>query len=89
MALGAQIRDVVRMIVLQGMRPAVIGVIVGAAASLALGRVLASVIYGVGARDTVTFTCVTALLLGVALFASAFPAYRATQVQPVRTLREE
>jgi predicted permease len=89
MALGAQIRDVVRMIVLQGMRPAVIGVVIGAAASLALGRVLASVIYGVGARDTVTFTCVTALLLGVALFASAFPAYRATQVQPVRTLREE
>ena len=89
MALGAQIRDVVRMVVLQGMRPAVIGVAIGAAASLALGRVLASVIYGVGARDTITFTCVTALLLAVALFASAFPAYRATQVQPVKTLREE
>ncbi len=76
MALGAQIRDVVRMIVLQGMRPAAIGVAIGAAASLALGRVLASVIYGVGARDTVTFVCVTGLLLAVAMFASAFPAYR-------------
>jgi putative ABC transport system permease protein len=89
MALGAQIRDVIRMVVVQGMTPAMVGVVIGAVASLALGRVLASIIYGVGARDTVTFISVSILLLGVALFASAFPAYRATQVQPVRTLREE
>jgi predicted permease len=89
MALGAQIRDVTRMIVIQGMTPALIGVVIGALASLALGRVLASVIYGVGAHDSVTFASVSVLLLGVALFASAFPAYRAAQVQPVRTLREE
>jgi predicted permease len=89
MALGAQIRDVTRMIVIQGMTPALIGVVIGAIASLALGRVLASVIYGVGAHDSVTFASVSVLLLGVALFASAFPAYRAAQVQPVRTLREE
>jgi predicted permease len=89
MALGAQIRDVIRMVVVQGMTPALVGVVIGAAVSLALGRVLASVIYGVGARDTLTFASVSVLLLGVALFASAFPAYRAAQVQPVRTLREE
>jgi predicted permease len=89
MALGAQIRDVIRMVVVQGMTPALVGVVIGAVASLALGRVLASVIYGVGARDTVTFASVSVLLLGVALFASAFPAYRAAQVEPVRTLREE
>lgn len=89
MALGAQIRDVIRLVVVQGMTPAMVGVVIGAVASLALGRVLASIIYGVGARDTVTFISVSILLLGVALFASAFPAYRATQVQPVRTLREE
>ena len=89
MALGAQIRDVIRMIVIQGMTPALVGVVIGASASLALGRVLASVIYGIGTRDTLTFASVSLLLLSVALFASAFPAYRATQVQPVRTLREE
>jgi predicted permease len=89
MALGAQIRDVIRMVVVQGMTPALVGVVIGAAASLALSRVLASVIYGVGAHDALTFTSVSILLLGVAFSASAFPAYRAAQVQPVRTLREE
>ncbi len=89
MALGAQLRDVIRMIVIDGMTPTIIGVVVGAAGALALGKVLASVIYGVSSRDVVTFVSVSALLLAVALAATAFPAYRAAQVQPVRTLREE
>lgn len=89
MALGAQIRDVVRMVVADGMRPAIIGVVIGFVGALALGRVLASVIYGVSARDAITFTSVSVLLLTVALLASVIPAYRAAQVEPVRTLRDE
>jgi ABC-type lipoprotein release transport system permease subunit len=89
MALGAQIRDVVRMVVFDGMKPAVVGVVVGFVGALALGRVLASVIYGVSARDAVTFGSVSVLLLTVALLASVIPAYRAAQVEPVRTLRDE
>lgn len=89
MALGAQIRDVIRLIVVDGMIPTAIGVVIGAAGALALGRVLASIIYGVSSRDAVTFVSVSALLLAIALGATAFPAYRATQVQPVKILREE
>jgi predicted permease len=89
MALGAQIRDVVRLIVIDGIIPTLLGVAIGAAGALALGRVLASIVYGVSSRDAATFFSVSALLVVVALAATAFPAYRATQVEPVRILREE
>ncbi len=89
MALGAQIRDVVGMIVVDGMRPALIGIAIGFAGALALGRVLASVIYGVSSRDAVTFGSVSVLLLTVALLASVIPAYRAAQVEPMKTLHDE
>jgi predicted permease len=89
MALGAQVRDVVKMIVVDGMTPAVIGVAVGFAGALAMGRVLASVVYGVSSRDAATFASVSILLLTVAFLASMLPAYRAAQVEPVKTLRDE
>ncbi|HWR16033.1 MAG TPA: ABC transporter permease [Terriglobales bacterium] len=89
MALGAQVRDVVRMIVMDGLKPTIIGVVLGFAGALALGRVLASVIYGVSSRDSLTFAGVSVLLVTVALLATAVPAYRAAQVEPVRTLRDE
>jgi putative ABC transport system permease protein len=89
MALGAQVRDVVRMVVVDGMRPALIGVVIGFVGALALGRVLASVIFGVSSRDAITFASVSVLLLTVALMASVLPAYRAAQVEPVITLRDE
>ena len=89
MALGAQIGDVIRLIVVEGMAPTFIGVAIGAVGSLALGRVLTAIIYGVSSRDVVTFATVSALLLAVALGATAFPAYRATRVQPVKILRDE
>ena len=89
MALGAQVRDVVRMVVVDGMQPALGGVIIGFVGALALGRVLASVIYGVSSRDAITFASVSVLLLTVALLASVLPAYRAAQVEPVITLRDE
>jgi ABC-type antimicrobial peptide transport system permease subunit len=89
MALGAQIRDVVAMVVADGLRPTCIGVAVGLAGALALGRVISNLIYGVAASDPLTIATVTLLLGLVALFASIIPAYRATRIDPVRALREE
>ncbi len=89
MALGAQIRDVLRMVVVEGMKPTLLGVIIGLIGALALGRLLSSVIYGVTPRDLTTFATVAVLMTGVGLLASTLPAYRATRVDPMRTLREE
>jgi predicted permease len=89
MALGAQIKDVLRMIVVEGMKPTLLGVAIGLAGALALGRVMASVIYGVSARDWMTFTSVAVLMTGIGLLASVLPAYRATRVDPMKTLRDE
>ncbi|HEX3992264.1 MAG TPA: ADOP family duplicated permease, partial [Acetobacteraceae bacterium] len=89
MALGAQIGDVLRLIVVEGMKPTLLGVILGLAGALALGRIMASVIYGVSARDIPTFITVAAMMTFIGLLASAVPAYRATRVDPMRTLRDE
>ncbi len=89
MALGAQIGDVLRMVVLQGIKPTLLGVGIGIAGALAMGRVLSSVIYGVSARDLATFASVAVLMTGVGLLASILPALRAARVDPMRTLRDE
>jgi putative ABC transport system permease protein len=89
MALGAQVRDVLRLIVVEGMRPTLIGVAIGLAGAVALGRVLANLIYGVKPTDPITFGVVSVLLASVGLFASVIPAYRATRVEPMKTLRDE
>jgi putative ABC transport system permease protein len=89
MALGAQIRDVVGMVVADGLKPTCIGVVVGLAGAMALGRVISNLIYGVAASDPLTIAAVTLLLGLVALFASIIPAYRATRVDALRALREE
>ncbi len=89
MALGAQISDVLRMVVIEGMKPTLLGVLIGLVGALALGRVLSSVIYGVSARDLATFTTVAVVMTGVGLLASTLPAYRATRVDPMKTLRDE
>jgi putative ABC transport system permease protein len=89
MALGASRFDVLKMVVSDGMKPILLGVAVGLAASLALGRVVASLIYGVRPTDPITFAGVVLLLVAVGLFATIIPAHRATRVEPVRTLREE
>jgi putative ABC transport system permease protein len=89
MALGAEIKDILRLIVSEGMKPALLGVAIGVAGALALGRVLASLIYGVSATDPLTFTAVAALLATVALIASVIPALRATRIEPTRALRDE
>ena len=89
MALGAQIGDVLRMVLYDGMRPALAGVAIGLAGALALGRAVSSLIYGVSATDPTTFVAGAGLLAAVALFASVIPAIRATRVEPMKALRDE
>ncbi len=89
MALGAQTADVLKMILAEGMRPALLGVGIGLIASVWLGQFLTKMIYGVQPTDPLTFAAVSVLLAGVALAASMIPAYRATKVEPMKALREE
>jgi len=89
MALGAQIRDVLRLVVFEGMKPTVVGMAIGLTGALLLGRVLAKLVFGEKTTDPATFAAVTILLMAVALLATAVPAYRATRVDPMRTLRDE
>lgn len=89
MALGAQIRDVLRLIVGQGMQLVIIGIVLGLAGAFALTRVLASLLLGVGTTDPITFVAVAILLVAIALLACWVPAQRATKVDPMIALRYE
>jgi ABC-type antimicrobial peptide transport system permease subunit len=71
------------------MKPTAIGILIGLVGALALGRALSSMMFGVRATDPLTFATVSALLIVVSFVASMLPAYRATRVEPVRTLRDE
>ena len=89
MALGSQLSDVVRLIVIQGIKPTLLGLVIGLAASLALGRVLATFVYEVRSSDPLTLFAVSLLLTLVAVAASLLPAYRATRIDPIQALRDE
>jgi putative ABC transport system permease protein len=89
MALGADSFDVLRGVVLDGLRPTLIGIGIGLAAAILLSSVLATLIYGVKATDASTYVGVAGVLTCVGVFASIIPAYRATQIDPLRTLRDE
>ena len=87
MALGATPGRVLRLVVGQGMRPVVVGIIIGAVLAGAASRLLASLLFGIGTRDPVTFLAVPIVLGIVALAASVVPARRAIRVEPTKALQ--
>ncbi len=87
LAIGARPGDVVRLVVRQEMRPALGGVALGLVAAAAASRLLAGLLYGVGAADPATFAAVAVFLAGVAAAATWMPARRATRVSPLDALR--
>ena len=89
MALGATMRDVIGMVVLRAAKLAALGAVVGIIGAFAATRALRSLLYGIGARDPITFVVVPVLFLFVAIVASSAPAWRATRVDPVRALRAD
>ncbi len=89
MALGARPADVVRMIVGQGARLILAGLLAGLLSALALGKVLSGLLFGVGPRDPLTLVGVSVLLTGVALLAAYLPARRAVRIDPMIALRCE
>jgi ABC-type antimicrobial peptide transport system permease subunit len=89
MALGAKSGNVLRIVIVQGLRLVLIGLGLGLAAAFAVTRTLSSVLYGVQPTDLLTFACVSLLLGGVAVLASYIPARRAASIEPMQALRME
>jgi putative ABC transport system permease protein len=89
LALGAEPSQVVRMILFQGGRLALVGIVLGAIASAVVARVLASLLYGVSGFDPMAYGAAAALLLMVAFIANLMPAFAAARIDPVHTLRSE
>jgi predicted permease len=89
MTLGADGRDVMRLVLRQALRPVVIGGLVGVVGCAAVSQVLADVLYGIGAHDPVAFVGVPLFLLSIAFLASYIPARRAVRVDPAVALRYE
>jgi len=89
MALGASRSEVQRMIVVQGLRLTLIGVVVGLAASFAASRLITTMLINVSPTDVVTFVAVPIVLSTAALVASVVPARRATRIDPMIALRYE
>ena len=87
MALGAEAKRVRRMVVVQGVRVIVIGVLLGALAAIGVTRSLGSLLYGVAAIDGMTFVAMAALMMLVGVLASYLPARRASSVDPIQSLR--
>ncbi len=87
MALGAQKRDVLKLTIGQGLKLVLTGVAIGLAAAFVLTRVMASLLFGVGATDPITFVAISFVLIAVAMLASLIPALRAMKVDPMFALR--
>ena len=88
-ALGANARDVLAMVLGQGLRTVLIGIAIGVAGSLAVTRAIQSLLFGVTATDPLTFAVVIVLLVSTALLACYIPARRAAKVDPMVALRYE
>jgi predicted permease len=86
-ALGAQTGDVLRLVVREGMAPALVGIVAGAIAALGSAKVLETLVFGVSAADPLTLASVSGTLALVALLASLIPAYRASKLDPLQVLR--
>jgi putative ABC transport system permease protein len=89
MALGAQLQDVLKMVLRSGLSLALLGIVIGLAGAFALTRLMTKLLFGVTPTDAVTFVSVAAILFVVALLASWIPARRATKVDPIVALRCE
>jgi ABC-type antimicrobial peptide transport system permease subunit len=89
LALGAQRRDVLRLVLSHGMKMSLGGVALGLVAALGLTRLLGQMLYGVSATDPATFTAIALLLTTVALAACFVPAWQATKVDPLVALRHD
>jgi putative ABC transport system permease protein len=88
-ALGAQVRDVLRLVVGQGMLLTSIGIVIGIALSFALTRLMEGLLFGVAATDAMVFVTAPIILIFVALLACLIPAWRASKVDPILALRYE
>jgi putative ABC transport system permease protein len=89
LALGAQSRNILRMVLRQGLLLAISGAAVGLVCALIVSHLMAGLLYGVRPTDPLTFTGVALLLIGVALLACYIPARRAIHVDPLVALRHE
>jgi ABC-type antimicrobial peptide transport system permease subunit len=88
-ALGAGPSDILRLVIVEGMLPALVGVAAGTIAALASAKVVETLVFGVSASDPLTLAVVAATMASAALMASLLPAYRALQTDPLRVLRQE
>jgi putative ABC transport system permease protein len=89
MALGAQQRDVLKLVLTQGGKLIGLGLVIGLLATLGASRAMGSMLFNTSAYDPITLTSITLLLGAVALVACFFPAHRATKVNPIEALRAE
>ena len=88
-ALGARTSDVLRLVIVEGMSPTLVGIAVGTIAALTSAKVMATLVFGVSASDPLTLAAVAATLALVALMASLIPAFRALRLDPVKVLRAD